>query len=139
MVQPLVVPKQNWFAEERHPNGVWVRGASRSEVILVAPEPVERIHFTAYSLSDQNVLTVESDEEEVTVRFDTEAKRQGTPVDLRLEPVAQNLGFLPGAKQEYFYRFVLTTTDGIMPARRDPQSQDFRYLGVFLDFTGGGL
>lgn len=134
-----IVPKQNWFAEERHPNGVWVRGASRSEVIIVAERPLEKVKFTAYSLSDQNVLTVKTNEEEVEVRFDTEGKRQGTPVELRLEPIARNLGFLPQAKQEYFHRLILRTTDGIMPARRDPNSQDYRYLGVFLDFTGGGL
>jgi hypothetical protein len=41
--------------------------------------------------------------------------------------------------QEHFYRLILESTDGVMPARRDPQSQDYRYLGTFLDFTGGGL
>ena len=73
------------------------------------------------------------------VRFDTDAKRNGTPVELRLEPVARNLGFFPGAPEEYFYRFTLESTDGVMPARRDPKNQDFRYLGTFLDFTGGGM
>jgi hypothetical protein len=136
-----IVPKYNWFAEERHPNGVWVRGASRSEVIVVTAEPIEKIHFNAWSLSDQNVLTVQSSEEEVRVRFDTEAKRQGTPVELKIKPVARDLGFLPlgPGSHEYFYRFVLTTTDGVMPAHRDETTPDYRYLGVFLDLTGGGL
>jgi hypothetical protein len=134
-----LVPKYNWFTTEPHPNGVWVRGASRSEVIVVSPEPMEKIHFNAHSLSAENVLTVESGGERVVVRFDSEGKRQGTPMELRLEPVGRDLGFFPGAPHEYFYRFTLETTDGIMPARRDPESQDYRYLGTFLDFTGGGL
>jgi hypothetical protein len=134
-----VVPKQNFFYQEPHPNGVWVRGGARSEVIVVSPTPLEAIRFTAYSLSAENVLTLDSGKERVVVRFDTEAKRYGTPVELPLEPVARNLGFFPGAPQEYFYRLTLESTDGVMPARRDPKSQDFRYLGTFLDFTGGGL
>jgi len=134
-----VIPKQNFFYMEPHPNGVWVRGGSRSEVIVVSPTALETIHFTAYSLSPENVLTLDSGEDRVVVRFDTDAKRNGTPVELRIAPVARNLGFFPGAPQEYFYRFTLETTDGVMPARRFPKNQDFRYLGTFLDFTGGGM
>lgn len=134
-----VVPKQNFFYQEPHPNGVWVRGGSLSEVIVVSPTPMKAIHFTVYSLSAENVVTVDSGLARVVVRFDTEAKRYGTPVELPIEPVAENLGFFPGAPQEYFYRFTLGSTDGVMPARLDPKSQDYRYLGTFLDFTGGGM
>jgi hypothetical protein len=131
-----VVPKENFYAEEHHPRGVWVRGASRSEVVVVSPAPIARLHFTVYSLSDANVLTLASGAERVVVRFDSEAKRGGTPVDLALRPVARNLGFLSDAAQETFYRFVLTTSDGVVPAHRDPHSQDPRNLGVFLGFEG---
>jgi hypothetical protein len=131
-----VVPKQNFYAEERHPRGVWVRGASRSEVVVVSPAPVDRLRFNVYSLSDLNEVTFDSGVERVRVSFDSDAKQQGTPIDLALRPVARNLGFFPGAKQEYFYRFVLTSTDGVVPAHRDPKSQDTRNLGVFLGFEG---
>lgn len=131
-----VVPKQNFFAEEHHPRGVWVRGASRSEVVVVSPEPVDRLRFTVYSLSDSNQLTLDSGVERLSVRFDSDAKRQGTPVDLALRLVARDLGFFSEAPREYFYRFVLTTTDGVVPAHRDPHSQDPRNLGVFLGFEG---
>ena len=134
-----VVPRQNFFYMEPHPNGVWVRGGSRSEVIVVSPTPLKSIRCTAYSLSAENVLTLDNGEERVVVRFDTEAQRYGTPIELPLAPVARNLGFFPASKQEYFYRFTVETTDGVMPARLDPRSQDFRYLGTFLDLTGGGL
>jgi hypothetical protein len=131
-----VVPKQNFYADERHPRGVWVRGASRSEVVVVSPVPVERLRFKVYSLSEVNELTLDSGVEREVVRFDSDAKRQGAPIDLGLRPVARNLGFFPDAKEEYFYRFVLTSTDGVVPAHRDPRSQDTRNLGVFLGFEG---
>ena len=70
------------------------------------------------------------------MRFDTEGKRGGTPVDLTLAPVARDLGFFP-AGREIYYRFTLDTTAGLVPVRVDPKSHDPRDLGVFLGFTGG--
>jgi hypothetical protein len=134
-----VLPKVNFFWEEIHPNGIWVRGASRSEVIVVSTTPLDTLRFRVASLSADNELTLDSGVEKVIVRFDSEAKRAGTPVELKIRPIARNLGFFPAAPQEHFYRLVLTDTDGVMPAHRNPQDQDYRYLGVFLDFTGGGI
>jgi len=131
-----IVPEP-FFVEERHPHGVWVRGGTRSDVIVVSPKPLSRLAFTAYSLSAANVLTLDSGAGRLTVRFDTEGKRGGTPVDLPLSPVARDLGFFP-AGREIFYRLTLDTTAGLVPARVDPKSHDPRYLGVFLDFVGGG-
>ncbi len=133
-----VVPKENFHAQEPNPDGVWVRGASRSEVHLVAPKPIESIRVRLRSLSDQNVVTFKSPVDQVTVRFDTEEKRSGTPIELRLAPVARNLGFFPEGKAEYFYSFTLECSDGVMPARREEHNEDYRYLGVFLDFSGAG-
>jgi hypothetical protein len=70
----------------------------------------------------------------VRVRFDSEGKRSGAPVSLALEPAASGLGILPF--DDHVYRFTLTVSDGIIPARRLPGSQDPRYLGVFLEFDG---
>jgi hypothetical protein len=113
-----------------------VRGASRSEVIVVSPVPVERLRFKVYSLSDVNELTLDSGVQRTVVRFDSDAKRQGAPIELALSLAARNLGFFPDAREEYFYRFVLTSTDGVVPAHRDAKSQDTRNLGVFLGFEG---
>jgi hypothetical protein len=134
----MVGPRENLFADERHPNGVWVRGASRSELVLAAAAPLERIHLRVYSISAENVLTLASPVDRVTVRFDSAEKREGTPVDLAVSPAARDLGLLgPAATtHEWLYRVVLTTTDGVVPARRDPKSQDLRYLGTFLSFNG---
>ena len=135
-----ITPKHNFLAEERHPHGVWVRGASRSEVVLVTTEPLDALRFTARSIAAENTLILDSGVDRVVVRFDTEGKRLGAPVELRLEPVARDLrAFLPTAPAEYYYRFTLESTAGIVPARRDPKSGDLRYLGTFLDFTGEGM
>ncbi|HEY0515161.1 MAG TPA: hypothetical protein VGH73_24910 [Thermoanaerobaculia bacterium] len=135
-----IVPRGAFFAEEHHPHGVWVRGGTRSEVIVVSPKPLSRLAFTVYALAPDGVLTLDSGVDRLTVRFDTEGKRDGTPVDLALRPVARDLGFFPepAPKREFFYRFTLETTAGLVPARVDPKSRDPRYLGVFLDFTGEG-
>jgi hypothetical protein len=130
-----VVPRRSFFAEERHPHGVWVRGSTRSEVIVVSPAPLARLAFLVYSLSADNELILDSGVDRLRVRFDSEGKRNGTPVDLAVKPVARNLGFLP---RDSFYRFTLETTGGFVPARRDAKSGDPRDLGVFLDFMGEG-
>jgi hypothetical protein len=134
-----IVPRAGFFAEENHPHGVWVRGSTRSEVIVVSPKPRQRLSFLAHSLSAANELTLDSGADRLTVRFDTEGKREGTPVDLALRPAARGLGFFPGRAAERFYRFTLETSAGQVPARIDPQSHDPRDLGVFLDFTGEGF
>ena len=133
-----VLPKQNFFAQERHPNGVWVRGSSRSQVIVVSPIELETVYFTAYSPLPGNVLTVDGGGERVVVDFaDQAAREQGAPVEVAVEPIARDLGFLPRARHEYFYRLEVATTEGWLPARREEGSGDFRYLSTFLSFTGG--
>lgn len=131
-----VLRKDAFFGQENHPNGIWVRGDSRSEVVVASPRPLDSIWFTAYSPLPNNVLTLESDAETVRLAFDTPGKRSGVPVELALEPTARDLGLLAGARQEYLYTFTVETTDGWMPARKDPESGDYRYLSTFLSFTG---
>jgi hypothetical protein len=137
-----IVPRWSFFTGEHHPHGVWVRGGTRSEVIVVSPKPLARLAFTAYSLSPGNVLTLDGGGDRLIVRFDTEGKRSGTPVELAVHPVARDLGFFPESSvksaHELFYRFTLDTSAGLVPARVDPKSHDPRDLGVFLDFTGEG-
>jgi hypothetical protein len=129
-----IVPRRTFFTDARQPEGVWVRGSSRSEVIVVSPRPIARLSFLAYSLAAHNELRLDSGVDRLRVRFDTQGKREGTPITLAVRPAAKDLGFFsqPG---ERFYRFTLETTGGLIPARHDPQSRDTRDLGVFLDFT----
>ncbi len=134
-----ILPESTFWAEEGHPNGVWMRGASRSEVVVVSPEPLTEIRFSVHSLGGENEMVAESGAERVLVRFDSEAKRNGALVDLAVEPAAEGLGILPGTSGEWVYRFTLDVSDGVIPARRLQGSQDPRFLGVFLDITGNGL
>lgn len=134
-----IVPRQNFFAQERHPNGVWVRGASRSEVHVVSPSALDAVRFVVYSPLPENVLTLESGAGRVVVDFSSEENRAGALVELPLEEVARDLdGFFPTLPHEHYYRFTLSTTHGWVPARRDAGSTDPRFLSVFLDFTGDG-
>jgi hypothetical protein len=41
-------------------------------------------------------------------------------------------------ERDWTYRLTFDVSGGVVPARVDPRSQDPRYLGVFLDFTGEG-
>lgn len=134
-----ILPMATSWPDEGHPNGAWLKGASTSEVVVVSPEPLERIRFNVHSLTADNEILVDSGAERVLVRFDSEGKRNGAPVDMAVEPVASNPGILPGAASEHVYRFTFTVSGGIIPARRLPGSRDPRYLGVFLDVTGKGL
>lgn len=131
-----VVPKHNFFAREKHPNGVWVRGDSRSEVYIIAPRPLETVTFWIYSPLPKNTLTLESGEERLVLPFSEAENRQGKRVDLEVSPVARDLGILGHDTPEWFYRFDLTTTDGFLPATAEPGSKDYRYLSTFLSFNG---
>jgi hypothetical protein len=136
------LPLATSWPEEGHPHGVWIRGDSTSDVIVISPQPLSTVRFFAHSLTglaEDTELLADGGAGRVLVRFDSDAKRNGTPVDLALEPAARDLGILPGAKEEWVYRFRLRVSGGIIPARRLPGSRDPRYLGVFLDLTGEGL
>lgn len=134
-----VLPMATSWPDEGHPNGAWIKGASTSEVVVVSPKPIERIQFNVHSLTDDSEMLVDSGAERVLIRFDSEGKRNGAPLDLAVEQTASNLGILPGAGEEHVYRFTVTVSGGIIPARHLPGSHDPRYLGVFLDVTGKGL
>ncbi|HRC87816.1 MAG TPA: hypothetical protein PK413_19660, partial [Thermoanaerobaculia bacterium] len=127
------VPASTFFADEHHKNGVWVRGGSSSEVMIASSLPLAngfslRLHSIA-----GNRARLRSGEEEVSVTFDSLGKKQGTPISLPLEPVA---GRGPGGLS--LYRLRVEVEGGLVPTEHDPKSRDRRYLGVFLDLTGGG-
>ncbi|HVG08329.1 MAG TPA: hypothetical protein VNM67_11530 [Thermoanaerobaculia bacterium] len=127
-----IVPRAAFWVDEENPNGVWVRGASTSEVVVISPKPLREVRFYAHSHAEENEMVAESSAERVLIRFDSEGKRNGAPVALALEPAATGLGLLPAG--DWVYRFTLSVSDGIIPARRLPGNPDPRYLGVFLDF-----
>lgn len=125
------VPAGDFFVQEGHPNGVWVRGASSPEVVVAAPRRLDELRFRVESLAPDNRLRLESGAGSVVVRFDSPAKQWGSEIRLPVEPVARPPLFL--------YPFRLRVDDGRVPRYTLPDSRDPRYLGVFLDLTGGGL
>lgn len=127
-----LLPRDRFFVEEGNPRGVWMKGASAAEVIVVAPRPLDRLELVAVALAEDNELRLEAGAGAERIRFDTAGKRAGAPVSLPLAPLARNLGgFFP---EEVYYRLRLSCSSGAVPARQNPASQDTRYLGVFLDF-----
>jgi len=131
-----VVPRQNFFAQEHHLNGVWVRGGSRSEVYVISPVRFDTLTLWVWCPLAANVLTLESGVDRVEVPFDTAENRSGRKVELKVKPVTRNLGVLGTGSPEWFYRFDLETTDGFLPATSEPGSRDYRYLSTFLSFKG---
>lgn len=136
-----LLPADEFFAGEHNPRGVWMRGASAAEVIVVSPRPLAALVFTAVSLAADNELLVDGGAGTVRVVFDSAGKRAGTPIELPLVALARDLGgFFP---HESYYRLRVRASGGLVPARRDASASDPRYLGVFfepafLDSAGQG-
>ncbi len=128
-----LLPRESFFLAEPNPEGVWVRGASRSELFIASPRPLDTIRLEVGSVAADDVLTLRGARGTVRVRFDSAAKRRGTPVDLRPEPLGEARGlFLAGGATAYLYRVTVHVSGGAVPALLDPASSDSRYLGVFL-------
>jgi hypothetical protein len=134
-----LVPRGSVFVAEGHPNGAWVRGDSRSELILVAREPQLDLPLTLHALGDVTAR-LDTGAETLRVRFDSLAKRQGTQVRLAMRPVALLPSpFTPEAGElVYYYRLELTVEGGTIAMLHDPANADRRFLGIFLDLTGEG-
>ncbi|MFP3941343.1 MAG: hypothetical protein ACLF0P_13660, partial [Thermoanaerobaculia bacterium] len=135
-----LVPRENVLTGEGRPRGVWVRGESRSEVFVVTRGPVPELRLRARAVSPRAVLRIDGAEPRTLVRFDSEDKRAGTPLAFRPELVSRGAGWFldetPG--EERVYRFVLEVEGGAVPARLDPENDDRRYLGVFVELAGDG-
>ncbi len=128
------VPASTFFVEERHPNGVWVRGSSSSEVVLVAPRALEDTPLRLHALAVGTVLRASAGGRTVTVRFDSLAKLQGTEVRLPLTLLPAEAA--PSGWRAH--RLRLDVEGGVVASEHDKRSRDRRYLGVFLDLTGDG-
>ncbi|HEX4953571.1 MAG TPA: hypothetical protein VF017_09295 [Thermoanaerobaculia bacterium] len=128
------VPAGTFFVEERHPNGVWVRGSSSSEVVLVAPRALEDTPLRLHALAHGTVLRATGGGRTVTVRFDSLAKLQGTEVRLPLELLPAEVA--PSGWRAH--RLRIDVEGGVVASEHDRKSLDRRYLGVFLDLTGAG-
>lgn len=129
------VPRENAFLQEDNPRGIWFRGASRSEIYVATASddgsPPE-LRLRLGSLSAENTVTVVGAGERVIVRFDSPAKRRGTPIAIRPEAVGAVGPVTGDGRPTRLWRLTLETSHGAIPARIDPANGDGRYLGVFL-------
>lgn len=123
----------------------WVRGKSRTAVLLMSRKPLERIIFSCSS-RDLEVWCRGAKGEFRTVklrRFEEGGPVEGTEVD-QLQVVLENpkpRAVHPFGGEEFtswFYVVKFKTDQGFIPKFRDPGSTDIRYLGVRLVLLGEG-
>lgn len=104
------------------PNGMWISGSGRSEIIMRTAFPVEYVQFEAES----PVPTV------VTISLGS------TPVRVALQPRRVTYFNVPASGVRGFgdFNYLLTThsTEGFVPHLLEPANMDYRNLGAQLRF-----
>lgn len=121
--QPWVVYAQdnNSFGPEE--GGLWVRGKSKADFLLLTPDKIFELKL---KLSAPVAMTVE-------------LKQGFTSQKVKLLPQKPQEIILPGTslvffpwKKEFFYPLTVKTNHGFYPFRLNRASTDRRWLGVFL-------
>jgi hypothetical protein len=104
------------------PNGMWISGAGRSDIIVRAAFPIQYMQFEAES----PVPTV------ITIALGS------TPVKVTLEPRKVATFNVPASGVRGFgdYNYLLTTlsSEGFVPHLLEPANLDYRNLGAQLRF-----
>jgi hypothetical protein len=101
----------------------WVAGAARAEMILRTDRSIQKATFQLHS-AVANHVTISLGRGHASI--DLPADGDGT---VALDPGDGAL-YRGGSRA---YNFVVTTTNGFVPANVDQKSQDKRYLGVFVE------
>jgi hypothetical protein len=133
-----IVPDDDFFAGERNPAGVWVRGGVTTTAYVVSAAPLDALRLILSTPFAEQAVSLDGGGDRVRVRFDSEGKRGGTPIVLPLAEVAHDVGFLKGQKHEHVYRVTIESATGWVPGLLDADNRDGRYLGVFLNFGEEG-
>jgi hypothetical protein len=104
------------------PNGMWISGSGRSDIIVRAPFPIEYMEFEAES----PVPTV------ITIALG------GAPITVALQPRKVATFSVPARGVRGFgdFDYLLTThsTEGFVPHLLEPANGDYRNLGAQLRF-----
>jgi hypothetical protein len=101
----------------------WVAGAARAEMILRTDRAIAKATLSLHS-GVANHVTISLGRGSASI--DLSPDGNGTVV---LEP-GPGIVYTNGSRS---YVFMVTTTDGFVPADRDPKSADRRFLGVFIE------
>ena len=126
------LPRTTVFADDGHPNGFWVRGASRSEIWFETAPETRVLPLRAHSLAAGGALRISSAGGSVVVRFDDLERLQGAPIRVPLGPGRRLGEFRVG------HRLRIEMVGGRIASEHYPGSPDDRFLGAFLDLTGQG-
>jgi len=105
------------------PDGMWISGGGRADIIVRAVEPIDRVIITAYS-PIRTTVTVSAGAAPVSVTI--AAKDRAT-----FEVEATSVHGLNG----YASLLSARSSDGFTPHLLDPPSSDSRNLGAMLNFT----
>ena len=105
------------------PDGMWISGGGRADIIVRAVEPIDRVIITAYS-PIRTTVTVSAGAAPVSVTI--AAKDRAT-----FEVEATSVHGLNG----YASLLSARSSDGFTPHLLDPASSDSRNLGAMLNFT----
>ena len=104
------------------PDGIWVSGSGRAEIIVRADQPIDHLEVVAVS-PIRTQLTMSAGAAASTVEI-----LPGIPSTIDV-PAAGVQGF-----RTYFYLLKARSTEGFTPHLTDPASLDNRNLGVQLNF-----
>jgi hypothetical protein len=104
------------------PNGMWISGGGRAEVIVRTPWPIDRIEVEAES-PIHTILTMSLGREPVTLRIEP-GKVQ--TFEVRAAGVR---GF-----GDFNYLLEARSSEGFVPHLLEPQNMDYRNLGVQVRF-----
>jgi hypothetical protein len=105
------------------PNGIWVAANGRADIVVHAADRIDRFTLTAYS-PVRTTFTVSAGRSPMTV-----AIAPDTRVTFSVD--ATSVRSLTG----YTSLLSARSSDGFTPHLRDPQSDDWRNLGVQMNFT----
>ncbi len=107
------------------PEGMWIAGSGRADIIVRCSEPLDHLTITASS-PIKTALIVSAGAAELTVPLTPGAN---ATFDLPLSGVK---GF-----RSYYYLLSARSTEGFTPRLNDPTSRDNRNLGVQIAFQVG--
>jgi hypothetical protein len=119
-VQLFFLDQKAWPPE---PDGMWVSGSGRADIIVRSVLPLDHFRFVAHSLIRTTVII----------------SAGGAEVRVSLEPGIEQTFELPakgGVRgfQNHSYLMSVQSTDGFVPRLLNPASLDDRNLGVQLRF-----
>jgi hypothetical protein len=125
VVKLYLLDQHAWAPEpddQPGPDGMWIAGAGRADIIVRTDQPIDHLAVTASS-PIQTVFHISAGRSPVVVRL-----APGTPATFDV-PVDGRQGF-----QSYSYLLSARSTEGFIPRLNDRASQDGRNLGVRIAF-----